>query len=121
MVLTLDPAPGWRTDGPRQVHGPLTLEATSAPPAAPAAHERGTLATRAGWELTLAEWTADGVTVVVAALTLADEHERAALVARCPAAAMAAERGPLLERLATARPEWPDAVVLADLLALPKI
>src|SRR5258708_11698170 len=117
MKLTLHPTADWQIEDQAWTSGPLRVETVDAALVAPLTTLSSTIVTRDGWTIAIAEFSDATTAYLIATIELAGET--AAVRAQCPLEHVEASWPRLIEILQTARPSWPETVLLSDLLALP--
>ncbi len=116
MKIALHPAGDWKIESQAWTSGPLRVEVIDVAIAPPEA-TFSTIVTRDGWTIAIAEFVDATVAYLLATITIDDET--AAVRAWCPLEHIEASWPRLTELLQTARPSWPETILLSELLALP--
>jgi mannose-1-phosphate guanylyltransferase len=116
MRIAVDTTKQWQRRGPDLVCGEIVVQSMAGRWSTASG---ASFATSSGWLLECYE-SCDTATAILAA-TLVIDDEAASLVACCPVEHIDAARAAFEELLRDARPEWPDTLILGDLLALPDV
>lgn len=121
MKITLHPTKDWQVDDRGLTLwlplGPLRVDNVDFAIVVPPGADLSTIVTRGGWPIAIAEFHDARTACLVATVTIADET--ASVRAQCPLEHVEENWPRLTELLQTARPSWPETILLSDLLALP--
>lgn len=111
MKIALRPTKDWQLGALRfDVDVTIAIDA-------PANAAFRTIITNDGWPITIAEFCDTDTAYFLATIELIGET--ASIRAQCPLEHAATSRSRFIELLQTARPAWPETILLSDLLALP--
>ncbi len=117
MKVSVDVPEGWILRGSELIRGTLIVSRGQSSDIDRT--EVQTTVTRDGWRFELAESRDATVAYFVATVELADET--ASLIGKCPIEDLEQGRAGFLELVRTARPSWPETLLLSELLDLPAV
>lgn len=117
MRIALRPTGDWQIEDRAWISGSLRVDGVDNVPVANPEALHTAIVTREGWPIAISEFSDASTAHFLATIAIADET--AAIYARCPLEHAPASRARFIELLQTARPSWPETILLSELLALP--